>query len=90
MRARCLSGGPPGLSGCGSYLFREKMPEPDRRQTSGWAHLHAGLQFAATVALCSGLGWLVDRHQGWTPWATVVGGMVGVAVATYNLLRETL
>jgi F0F1-type ATP synthase assembly protein I len=64
------------------------MPEPERQKKNAWAYLNIGAQFGAIVLSLSFAGvWLDDRFA-WTPWATVVGSLLGVALATYQLIRN--
>ena len=55
-----------------------------------WLWMNAGFQFAVTVGLFAGLGHWLDRAHGWSPWGTVVASLVGVAAATYHLLRQVV
>lgn len=47
---------------------------------AGWA-MTAELMTA--IATWMGIGWLVDRWLGISPWALVVGAMLGLALGTY-------
>jgi F0F1-type ATP synthase assembly protein I len=57
---------------------------------SPWAYLSLGLEFAATVGLLTWAGWWADQRWGYKPWGTVAGSMLGVALAMYRLIRETV
>lgn len=41
------------------------------------------------VGLFAWGGWWVDQRWGLQPWGTVAGPLLGVALATYRLIRET-
>lgn len=47
----------------------------------------AGFAFAAMVGVMAYLGHLADESWGTDPWLLVVGAMLGVALATYDLIR---
>ncbi len=49
-----------------------------------------GFQVVAEVAGGLLLGWLVDKALGTAPRWTTVGGLVGVAVAIINFIRNAL
>ena len=54
-------------------------------------HLGLGLQIGVSMAFFVGLGVLVDRWLGTTPWGVVVGaslGMVGIMVLVLRTARE--
>jgi F0F1-type ATP synthase assembly protein I len=42
----------------------------------------------AATALGVGLGWWLDERFGCSPWGVLGGGMLGMAVGLYSLLRE--
>ena len=50
----------------------------------------AGVQFAATVALCTTVGWWLDGVLGWSPWLLIVGGLAGAVAAFYQLYRSLI
>jgi F0F1-type ATP synthase assembly protein I len=47
----------------------------------------AGFAFAAIVGVMAYLGHLADEKLGTDPWLLVVGAMLGVALATWDLIR---
>lgn len=54
-------------------------------------HIGLGVQIGASMLFFVGLGIVVDRWLGTTPWGTVVGaalGMVGVVVLVMRVARE--
>jgi len=55
---------------------------------SGWRHLFAGSSFAITIALMTFAGVWIDRRYGSDPWGALCGAFLGIAVATYNLIKE--
>ncbi|MCZ7646380.1 MAG: AtpZ/AtpI family protein [Planctomycetota bacterium] len=68
----------------------ERPPRPGKPAESMWAYLNLGAQLAATVGVFVGLGLWLDRRYGCSPWALLVCGVLGVAAALYQFLRETL
>jgi len=56
--------------------------------TSGWRHLFAGSSFAITIVLATFAGVWVDGRYGSDPWGALIGALLGVAVGTYNLIKE--
>ena len=60
-----------------------RPPEKPNQQTSTerdlWRYASLGMQLAATVILFVLAGWWLDKHYGWSPWATLGLGMLGVA-----------
>lgn len=63
------------------------MASEDR--TGSWLrYSHLGIQFCVTFGLCVLLGTWGDSKLGWTPWLTVAGVFLGMAAATYALVRE--
>lgn len=46
-----------------------------------------GFQFAAAVLVGLALGWLVDQAAHTTPWALLVGLIVGIAAGAYGAVR---
>ncbi|WP_412070017.1 AtpZ/AtpI family protein [Rubrivirga sp. IMCC43871] len=54
-------------------------------------HLGFGMQLAAAMVFFVGLGIVVDRYFGTTPWGVLVGavlGMIGVFAMVIRLARE--
>lgn len=51
----------------------------------------AGTQFAVTIVLLVlGGRWLDGRHPGSEPLFTILGALLGIGGATYNLIRQVL
>ncbi|MDQ6884436.1 MAG: AtpZ/AtpI family protein [Candidatus Dormibacteraeota bacterium] len=46
-----------------------------------------GIQFAAAVLLCLGLGYLVDRIAHTTPVFLLLGLVVGIVAGTFSIVR---
>lgn len=53
-------------------------------------YMGIGLQMMGGVVLGVGVGWWLDRHYGWTPWATIIGSMLGLASGMYLLIKEAI
>ncbi|HET6247455.1 MAG TPA: AtpZ/AtpI family protein [Tepidisphaeraceae bacterium] len=63
------------------------MPKND----SSWGLLvNLGSQLLAGVLLGLLIGQWFDRKYGWTPWATLVCTLLGVAGGMYSMIREGL
>jgi len=63
------------------------MTEPTRSPNAGLRYLGAGVSFAAIVGVMAWLGYLGDQRLETEPWLLAVGAMVGVTLATVDLLR---
>lgn len=46
-----------------------------------------GFQFAAAVLVGLALGWLVDQAAHTTPWALLLGLVLGIAAGVYGVVR---
>jgi ATP synthase protein I len=67
------------------------MAAEDKEETnrkSGIAYAAALALFASVVTL-SGIGWLLDRWLGTTPWLLVTGIVLGAAAGFYEFVRLT-
>jgi F0F1-type ATP synthase assembly protein I len=65
-------------------------PEPDSGLNPWLRYSGLGLQFAVTIALCTGLGYLADGQLGSrVPWLTILGALVGTATAIALIIRAT-
>ena len=70
----------------------ETVPQPARRQSdmSGIGlGLKIGSEFVAGVMVGAGLGYLIDRLAGTTPWGLIVFLMLGFAAGVLNVMRAT-
>jgi F0F1-type ATP synthase assembly protein I len=74
-------------------LWILKMTEREEEKAS--ENRRSGLAYAAalslffTVATLLGLGWLLDRWLGTSPWLMVVGILLGSALGLYEFVRIT-
>jgi len=59
------------------------------RSGSWLRYSHLGIQFCLTFGAFVALGMWLDRKLDWSPWLTIVGTFLGMAAATYALVRET-
>ncbi|HSS21729.1 MAG TPA: AtpZ/AtpI family protein [Pyrinomonadaceae bacterium] len=66
------------------------MPEDkeETNQKTGIAYAAALVLFSSVVALC-GVGWLLDRWLGTSPWLLVAGIVLGSIVGFYQFARLT-
>ena len=65
----------------------DKEKENENRR-SGIAYA-AALSLFFTVATLLGLGWLLDRWLGTSPWLMVAGIVVGSILGIYEFIRLT-
>ncbi|HKS28782.1 MAG TPA: AtpZ/AtpI family protein [Pyrinomonadaceae bacterium] len=65
----------------------EEEKESENRR-SGIAYA-AALSLFFSVATLLGLGWLLDRWLGTSPWLMVAGIVVGSALGLYEFVRLT-
>lgn len=54
------------------------------------AYVGLGFEIAVPILLCTYLGYRADVWLGTEPWLLVVGALLGIAVAFYNLFRRVL
>lgn len=67
------------------------MPEREDEETnrkSGVAY-GAALSLFFSVAVMTGVGWLLDRWLGTRPWLLVLGLILGAAVGFFEFIRLT-
>jgi ATP synthase protein I len=65
------------------------MAERDDEETSrksGFAYA-AGISLFASVVTFCGLGWILDRWLGTSPWFLVAGVVIGAAVGFFQFVR---
>ena len=66
----------------------EENDREDTNRKTGLAYAAAISLFAAVVTGL-GLGWLLDRWLGTSPWLLVAGLVLGIAAGFYEFLRIT-
>lgn len=63
-------------------------PESEDR---GWIRLGGlGIELVASVVGFVAIGFLLDRHYGWSPWGILIGAALGFIGGLYNLIRGAL
>jgi F0F1-type ATP synthase assembly protein I len=55
-----------------------------------WTFAGLGLQFAATTALFTYMGYALDRRMGWSPWGMISLAMIAVIGSLYLLIKEAM
>ncbi len=79
-------------------LDRKREAAPDRGErfgesSSGSSNLgrafRMSTEFVAGVIAGGGLGWLLDRWLGTSPWGLIVFLMLGFAAGIYNVMRAS-
>ncbi len=50
-------------------------------------YLNIGYVFAASIALLTWLGYVLDKKWGTSPWLTLTGALLGVATGFYNFFK---
>ncbi|UCE60377.1 MAG: AtpZ/AtpI family protein [Phycisphaerales bacterium] len=63
------------------------MSGPRKRRPAWVRHYGLGIEFAAAVAGFGLVGYWIDRRWNSDPWGVVVGAVLGLIGATYNLVR---
>ncbi|MER3427919.1 MAG: hypothetical protein C4334_07435 [Pyrinomonas sp.] len=66
-----------------------KNDDKDATRRSGIAYA-AGLSIFFSVISFLGLGWLLDRWLGTSPWLAVIGLVLGSAIGLYEFVRVTI
>ncbi|MGE3784246.1 MAG: AtpZ/AtpI family protein [Alphaproteobacteria bacterium] len=51
------------------------------------AGLRIGVELVVAIVVATGLGWLIDRWAGTSPWLTIVMFFLGVAAGMVNVYR---
>lgn len=51
-------------------------------------NLGAGMQLAASVLLCLGVGYWADRKFASLPWGTLAGAVLGFGAGLYSFLKQ--
>ncbi|MEM8739737.1 MAG: AtpZ/AtpI family protein [Planctomycetota bacterium] len=52
-----------------------------------WGAVSASFEMAGAVAGGCLLGWLIDEWRGSEPWGLLVGGVVGMLIGMWTLIR---
>ena len=68
------------------------MPEHDEQESEtrkGALAYAAAISLFASVLVFMGLGWLLDRWLGTSPWLLVVGIVLGSGFGLYEFVRIT-
>ena len=90
------SGSPSGSQGFINRLAQRSTglepPLPTRSddEKSPWSIAGMGFQLVATTLLFAGMGYLLDREFGWSPWGLVVMTLIGMIGGLYLLIKEAL
>ena len=63
--------------------------DSEDRSGSWLRYSHLGIQFCLTFGLFVFAGMWADSKLGIGPWLTIAGVFVGMAAATYLLVKET-
>ncbi len=67
---------------------KKQNEEVEETQKSGLAYA-AGFALFSTVAICLGVGWLIDRWTGKSPLFMVIGIIIGSALGLYEFYKIT-
>lgn len=66
---------------------------PDQRSSKAgdtaplWRAAGLGVELIAAILGMGLIGWLIDRWQGWSPVATIIGFALGAIGGGYNFFR---
>ena len=67
---------------------RDERPEPSSSGPSAIGRaFRLSTEFMAGIIAGGGLGWLLDRWLGTSPWGLIVFLMLGFAAGTFNVVR---
>ena len=63
--------------------------EPEKQQDAGAYALAFGLgaELVGALAVCGVPGYFFDMKFGTSPWGTLVGALLGIALGLYTLIR---
>src|SRR5258708_3665662 len=62
----------------------------DDDQENWGRFLGIGLEMAVGVGLGLAVGWWLDKKYGWTPVATLIGALIGLAGGVYLVIKDAL
>lgn len=67
-------------------------PTEEQRSRDASAYAMAfglGAELLGALAVCGVPGWLLDKKLGTSPWLTLVGALLGIALGLFQLIRST-
>jgi len=67
---------------------KKQNEDAEEAQKSGLAYA-AGFALFSTVAVCLGVGWIIDRLTGKSPLFMVIGIILGSALGLYEFYKIT-
>ncbi len=76
--------------------MEDKPPEPAKPDSvaasyrKAGPYLDASWQLSGSVALWTGVGYLLDRKLGTSPWLLVAGSVLGMSLGFYLFFRAVL
>jgi len=65
----------------------DQRPSKTGDTTALWRAAGLGVELIGAVLGMGLIGWLIDRWQGWSPVATIIGFTVGALGGGYNFFR---
>jgi F0F1-type ATP synthase assembly protein I len=68
----------------------KESTDTSREAGEGYRYVSLGFTFAAGTIFFMGMGWLLDRWLGLTPFLTVAGTLVGALLSFVNVYRRLL
>ncbi|MBV9080312.1 MAG: AtpZ/AtpI family protein, partial [Elusimicrobia bacterium] len=57
---------------------------------TAWSYASEGTQLAVTLLVGVYLGYKADAHWHLSPWGTVTGSFLGIAVGLYGFMRRAM
>ncbi len=67
------------------------MADPPPIKPPQWTRqVGIGVEYAAAVGAFIAVGWWVDSRWDTRPWGILIGAVLGLVGATYNLVRTSL
>ena len=69
----------------------DEAAEAEAAQASGLGMAYrVSIEIVVALAVCTAIGWGLDQLFGWTPWAMLVGLVVGAAAGINNAARTAM